>query len=71
MSIAVGNSLVLRPKASIEYFITPKFTLRTSADYLLTEPKIVVNTPGDPVGDRWNASNFHASIGIGFYPFRK
>ena len=71
VSITVGNSLLLRPKASIEYFITPRFTLRTSADYLLTQPKVIVNTPAGPVADRWNASNFHATFGIGFYPFRK
>lgn len=71
VSIDVGNSLLLRPKASIEYFITPKFTVRTSADYLLTKPSITVNTPTGPIGDRWHASSFHATVGIGFYPFRK
>ncbi len=71
VSLKVGNSLLLRPKATIEYFITPKFTVRTSADYMLTQPNITVTTPAGPIGDRWNASSFHASVGIGFYPFRK
>jgi hypothetical protein len=71
VSIKVGNSLLLRPKLTLEYFLTPKFTLRTSGDYVLTQPNITVTTPDGSIGDRWNASNFHASVGIGFYPFRK
>ena len=71
VSIKVGRSLLLRPKLSLEYFLTPKFTVRTSADYMLMKPSITVTTPGGSIGDRWNASNFHASFGIGFYPFRK
>jgi hypothetical protein len=71
VSIKVGNSLLLRPKLSIEYFLTPKFTVRTSADYMLLNPSVTVTTPGGSIGDRWNPSNFHASVGIGFYPFRK
>ncbi|MDO8677161.1 MAG: hypothetical protein Q7R30_01150 [Acidobacteriota bacterium] len=71
VSIKVGNSLLLRPKLTLEYFLTQKFTLRTSADYVLTQPNITVTTPSGSIGDRWNASNFHATVGIGFYPFRK
>lgn len=71
VSIKVANSLLLRPKLSLEYFLTPKFTVRTSADYMLLNPGITVTTPTGSIGDRWNPSNFHASVGIGFYPFRK
>jgi hypothetical protein len=71
VSLKVGNSVLLRPKLTVEYFLTPKFTVRTSADYMLTQPKIVVSTPTGTIGDRWNASSFHATVGIGFYPFRK
>jgi hypothetical protein len=67
----VGNSLVLRPRVKAEYFITPKFTLRTTADYVVTKPGISVTTAGGTIADRWNPSHFHASIGIGFYPFRR
>lgn len=71
VSIKVGKSLLLRPKLTLEYFVTPKFTVRTSADYMLTQPNITVTTPTGSIGDRWNASSFHATVGIGFYPFRK
>jgi len=71
VALKVGNSLLLKPKMTLEYFLTKKFTLRTSADYVLTRPSIKVTTPTGAIGDRWNASNFHATVGIGFYPFRK
>jgi hypothetical protein len=71
VSLKVGNSLVLKPKVTLEYFVTEKFTLRTSADYIFTQPSITVTTPSGSIGDRWNASHFHATVGIGFYPFRR
>ena len=71
VSVEVGNSLLLRPQVKAEYFITPKFTARVSADYMLLRPDIVVTTPTERIEDRWNASNVHANIGIGYYPFRK
>ena len=71
VSLKVGDAFLLRPKVSLEYFITPKFTLRTSGDYVETHPTIRVTTPAGVISDRWNASSFHATVGIGFYPFRK
>lgn len=71
VSLKVGNSVLLKPKLTLEYFLTRKFTVRTSADYMLTRPSITVMTPTGAIGDRWNASSFHATVGMGFYPFRK
>lgn len=71
VSLKIGNAFLLRPKLSLEYFLTQKFTLRTSADYVETHPTITVTTPSGAISDRWNASSFHATFGIGFYPFRK
>lgn len=71
VSIDVGNSLLLRPRVKAEYFITPKFTLRTTADYVFTKPGISVVTAAGTFADRWDPSHFHANVGIGFYPFRK
>jgi len=71
VSLRVGNSLLLRPKLTLEYFITRKLTIRTSADYMLTRPNIAVTTAAGSIGDRWNASSFHATVGFGFYPFKK
>ena len=71
VSVEAGNSWLLRPQIKAEYFITPKFTFRISADYMLMRPDIVVTTPTGRIGDRWDASNAHANIGFGVYPFRK
>ncbi len=71
VSVRAGNSLLLRPQVKAEYFITPKFTFRVSADYMMTRPDITVTTPSGTIADRWDASNVHANIGFGFYPFRK
>lgn len=71
VSIEAGNSWLLRPQIKAEYFITPKFTFRISADYMLMRPDIVVTTPTGRITDRWDASNAHANIGFGVYPFRK
>jgi len=69
--IHIQNSPLLRPQVKVEYFLTPKFTLRSSADYMLLRPSISVITAAGPQEDRWHTSNFHANFGIGFYPFRK
>ena len=71
VSVEASNSWLLRPQVKAEYFITPKFTFRVSADYMLTRPDIVVTTPTGRISDRWDASNAHANIGFGVYPFRK
>ena len=71
VSLHVDNSTLLRPQVKVEYFITPKFTVRASADYMMMRPGIVVTTPTEQFADRWNASNVHANVGIGFYPMRK
>ena len=71
VSVEAGNSWLLRPQIKAEYFITPKFTFRISADYMLMRPDIVVTTPTGRITDRWDASNAHANIGFGVYPFRK
>jgi hypothetical protein len=65
------NSWMLRPQLKAEYFLTPKFTLRISGDYVHTRPDIVVVTPVGRLANSWDASNYHANIGIGIYPFHK
>lgn len=71
VSVKAGNAFLLRPQIKAEYFITPKFTFRISGDYMLMRPDIVVTTPTGRISDRWDASNLHANIGFGIYPFRK
>jgi hypothetical protein len=71
VSVHAANAALLRPQIKAEYFITPKFTFRMSAAYVLMRPDITVTTPAGPIADRWNASHVHANIGFGVYPFRK
>ncbi len=71
ISMHADNSPLLRPQIKAEYFITPKFTFRVSGDYMMIKPDITVTTPVGTISDRWNASNLHANVGIGYYPFRK
>jgi len=70
-SIHISNSPLLRPQIKAEYFLTRKFTVRTSADYMFLRPGIEVTTVSGRQEDRWRLSNFHANLGVGFYPFRK
>lgn len=70
-TIHIDNSPLLRPQVKVEYFLTRKFTVRSSADYMFLRPSIDVTTASGPQEDRWHTSNFHANVGIGFYPFRK
>ena len=71
ISMHADNSPLLRPQIKAEYFITPKFTLRVSGDYMMIKPDITVTTPAGTISDRWNASNLHANVGFGYYPWRK
>ena len=71
VTLDANNSWLLRPQLKAEYFLTRKFTVRVSGDYVLTHPDIIVTTPGGPLANRWDASNFHANVGLGIYPFHK
>ena len=70
-SLDVGNAFVVRPRLNGEYYLTHKFTLRASADYVWMKPDITVTTPSARYDGVWDASSYHFSAGIGFYPFRK
>ena len=63
---------MLEPKLTLEYFLTEKFTLRTRPTTSSMQPDHHRHHAQRVTSrDRWNASNFHASVGIGFYPLRK
>lgn len=70
-SVHVGNAILLRPRVSAEYFLTPKFTLRVGADYTYMRPEIVVTTSTERIAGRWDPSNVQFTTGIGWYPFRR
>ena len=69
--VHVRNSFLLRPQLKAEYFLTRKLTLRVSGDYVLMRPDIAVETPAGSLSNQWDASNYHANVGIGVYPFHK
>jgi hypothetical protein len=71
VTLDAHNSWLVRPQLKAEYFLTRKLTVRVSGDYVLTHPDIIVTTPAGPLANRWDASNFHANIGLGIYPFHK
>ena len=71
VTLDVRDSWLLRPQLKAEYYLTRKFTLRVSGDYVLTHPDITVTTAAGEVTNRWDASNFHANVGLGVYPFHK
>jgi hypothetical protein len=71
VTMDVTDTWLLRPQIKAEYFLTRKITVRVSGDYVLTHPDVVVTTPAGTFTNRWDASNFHANVGIGVYPFHK
>ena len=71
VTIDIGDSFVVRPQAKVEYFLTPKFTLRSSLNYIFMKPRVDITTLNGSTSTRWNASNVTLSVGVGVYPFRK
>ena len=71
VTLNAGDSWLLRPQIKAEYYLTRKFTVRVSGDYVLSHPEIIVTTPAGRLTNSWDASNFHANVGIGVYPFHK
>lgn len=70
--VNIHNTFVLRPQLKVEYFLTQKFTVRSSLSYIFERPRVDVRSAqGTLISERWNASNVSLSMGIGFYPFRK
>ena len=70
VGVRADNAFLWRPQFKTEYFISEKFTIRASVDYVHSHPEIVVTTPGGQLTG-WDLSNIHANVGVGFYPFRK
>lgn len=69
--IDVHNSWVVRPQVKVEYFLTEKFTLRSSLNYVLMNPRVDITTVAGRTSTHWNASHVSLSLGVGIYPFRK
>jgi len=71
IAVDISNSFAVRPQLKVEYFLTRKFTVRSSLNYVFTNPRVTVVTPTGTISERWNASNVSLAVGVGVYPFRK
>jgi Outer membrane protein beta-barrel domain len=71
VSVDVSNSFVVRPQAKVEYFLHRKVSVRGSVSYTYTDPDVVVSTATQQFMREWNPHHVHASVAIGFFPFRK
>lgn len=71
VSADIGDSLVVRPQAKVEYFLAPKLSVRSSLNYVMARPMVTLTTPQGTTSRRWDASHMTFSLGVGIYPFRK
>ncbi|MEP6782411.1 MAG: hypothetical protein ABI983_02010 [Acidobacteriota bacterium] len=72
INVDIGDTFVYRPQLKVEYFLTKKFTVRSSLNYVFENPRVVISSPDGVLrNERWNASNVSLGMGIGIYPFRK
>ena len=71
VALDVSNSWMFRPEFKAEYLLTPKFSIRSSLDYVRLRPDVTVMTPAGAVPNTWDLSNVHANVGVAFYPLRK
>jgi hypothetical protein len=71
VALDVSNSWMVRPEFKAEYLLTPKFSIRSSLDYVRLRPDVTVMTPAGAVPNTWDLSNVHANVGVAFYPFRQ
>lgn len=69
ISMDVNNSFVLRPRWHTETFISRKVSFRTSLNYIITNPDIVVITAAGRETQTWKPNALNASVGLAFYPF--
>ena len=70
-SVDIANAWLLRPQVKAEYFLTPKFTVRTAVGYVRMRPDVVVTTGDLTMANERDLSHAHANVGIGWDPFWK
>ena len=71
LRVDVSNSWVVKPSLKAEYFLHHKVSVRTQVSYTFTNPEVVVTTAQNRFVDEWSPHHAHASIALGFFPFRK
>ena len=71
VGVSVSNSWVVRPSAKAEYFLHPKFSVRTDLSFTYTDPDVVIHTVRGDVPHNWRPHHVKLSFGVGVFPFRK
>lgn len=71
VGVTVSNSLVVRPQAKVEYFISRKFSVRSQVSYSYTDPDVVISTAGQQLTREWRPHHVQATVALGVFPFRK
>jgi len=69
--VDVSNSFVIRPQAKAEYFLHRKLSVRGTVSYTYTDPDVVISTATQQFTREWRPHHVHASVAMGFFPFRK
>lgn len=69
--VDVSNSFVVRPQAKAEYFLHRKLSVRGTVSYTYTDPDVVISTATQNFTREWRPHHVHASVAMGFFPFRK
>jgi len=65
-----SNSFAARPQLRVEYAVTRKMGVYSSASYFFTQLDSVLETPIGRFEDEWDGSSFNLFVGIMVYPFK-
>lgn len=65
-----SNSFAARPQLRVEYAVTRKMGVYSSASYFFTQLDSVLETPIGRFEDEWDGSSFNLFVGVTVYPFK-
>jgi hypothetical protein len=70
VSIDASDSFAVRPQLRVEYAVTRKVGVYSSAGYFFTKFDNAIETPIGRFENEWDASSFNLFVGVMVYPFR-
>lgn len=70
VSIDASDSFAVRPQLRVEYAVTRKVGVYSSAGYFFTKFDNAIETPIGRFENEWDASSFNLFVGAMVYPFR-
>ena len=65
-----SHSFAARPQLRVEYAVTRKMGVYSSASYFFTRLDSVLETPIGRFEDEWNGSSVNVFVGVMVYPFK-